>query len=93
MATRVGAVFSTLFLPEHPEAVLTMETKGIPIALMTAKHLSVPLLIARRDSRAYEAVSYTHLDVYKRQMLVPSRCSQCDGTRNFRRITLFRYST
>ena len=45
---------STLFLPEHPEAVLTMETKGIPIALMTAKHLSVPLLIARRDSRAYE---------------------------------------
>ena len=54
MATRVGAVFSTLFLPEHPEAVLTMETKGIPIALMTAKHLSVPLLIARRDSRAYE---------------------------------------
>ena len=54
MATRVGAIFATLFLPEQPEAVLTMETKGIPIALMTAKHLSVPLLIARRDSRAYE---------------------------------------
>ena len=31
-----------------------LETKGIPIALMTAKHLSVPLLIARRDSRAHE---------------------------------------
>jgi len=34
--------------------VLTMETKGIPIALMTARMLDVPLVIARRDSRAYE---------------------------------------
>ena len=31
-----------------------METKGIPIALMTARALNVPLVIARRDSRAYE---------------------------------------
>ena len=31
-----------------------METKGIPIALMTARMLDVPLVIARRDSRAYE---------------------------------------
>ena len=34
--------------------MLTMETKGIPIALMTARMLNVPLVIARRDSRAYE---------------------------------------
>ena len=38
----------------QPDFVLTMETKGIPIALMTARMLNVPLVIARRDSRAYE---------------------------------------
>ena len=37
-----------------PDIVLTMETKGIPIATMTAMLLDVPLVIARRDSRAYE---------------------------------------
>ena len=31
-----------------------METKGIPVAMMTAKMLNVPLVIARRDSKAYE---------------------------------------
>ena len=34
--------------------VLTMETKGIPVAMMTAEALNVPLVIARRSSRVYE---------------------------------------
>ena len=34
--------------------VLTMETKGIPLAMMTAEALNVPLVIARRSSKAYE---------------------------------------
>jgi purine operon repressor len=31
-----------------------METKGIPIATEVARMMNVPLVIARRDSRAYE---------------------------------------
>jgi len=31
-----------------------METKGIPVALMTAQALGVPLVIARRSSKVYE---------------------------------------
>ena len=31
--------------------MLTVETKCIPVALMTAKYLSVPLIIARRDAK------------------------------------------
>ena len=42
------------YYDKAPDFVLTMETKGIPIALMTARMLNVPLVIARRDSRAYE---------------------------------------
>ena len=34
--------------------VLTMETKGIPVAMMTAEALNVPLVIARRSSKVYE---------------------------------------
>jgi len=34
--------------------VLTMETKGIPVAMMTADALDVPLVIARRSSKVYE---------------------------------------
>lgn len=31
-----------------------METKGIPVALMTAHALGIPLVIARRSSKVYE---------------------------------------
>ena len=37
-----------------PDFVLTMETKGIPVALMTAQTFGVPLVIARRSSKVYE---------------------------------------
>ena len=53
-AQLIGEILAQQYYDRQPDLVLTMETKGIPIALMTAKHLSVPLLIARRDSRAYE---------------------------------------
>ena len=54
VAQDLGNILATSYYEEAPDFVLTMETKGIPIALMTARALSVPLVIARRDSRAYE---------------------------------------
>ena len=51
---RMGEILATEYYDLAPDFVLTMETKGIPIALMTARMLDVPLVIARRDSRAYE---------------------------------------
>ena len=53
-AQRVGEILAAQYYDAKPHFVLTMETKGIPIALMTARMLDVPLVIARRDSRAYE---------------------------------------
>jgi len=43
--------------------VVTVETKGIPLALMTARCLGVPLVVARRDLRATEgsAVSISYV--------------------------------
>ncbi len=53
-AQALGEILATPYYDKAPDFVLTMETKGIPIALMTARMLNVPLVIARRDSRAYE---------------------------------------
>ena len=54
IAHALGEIIAMQYYDKAPDFVLTMETKGIPIALMTAHMLDVPLVIARRDSRAYE---------------------------------------
>ena len=54
VAQQMGEILAAQYFDRQPHFVLTMETKGIPIALMTARMLDVPLVIARRDSRAYE---------------------------------------
>lgn len=54
VAQALGEILALPYYDQAPDLVLTMETKGIPIALMTAHALDVPLVIARRDSRAYE---------------------------------------
>lgn len=56
-SVKIGEIFSQLFIDLDPTCVLTVETKGIPIALMTAKALDVPLIVARRDSRVTEGPS------------------------------------
>lgn len=50
----MGEVLACRYYDKAPDFVLTMETKGIPVAVMTARALNVPLVIARRDSKAYE---------------------------------------
>ena len=56
-------IVASKYYDNAPDFVLTMETKGIPFALMTAKALGVSLVIARRDSKAYEGsavkINYT----------------------------------
>ena len=56
-------IVASKYYDRSPDFVLTMETKGIPFALMTAKALGVSLVIARRDSKAYEGsavkINYT----------------------------------
>ena len=51
---KMGNIIATQFYKQEPDFVLTMETKGIPVALMTAEALHVPLTIARHSSKVYE---------------------------------------
>ena len=50
----MGELLAAQFVRTAPDFVLTIETRGIPVALMTARALGVPLVIARRDNRMLE---------------------------------------
>ena len=54
IVTRMGEIMATEYYAAAPDFVLTMETKGIPVAFATANALGVPLVIARRSSQVYE---------------------------------------
>jgi len=54
VAQEVGEVFAGRFWTASPDVVVTVETKGIPLALMTAHALGCPLVTVRRDSRVTE---------------------------------------
>jgi purine operon repressor len=63
LAMEIGEAFATLFEESRPDAVLTMEVKGIPLALMTARAFNVPLVIIRRGGTITEgpAVSVNYM--------------------------------
>lgn len=51
---RVGRIWATLFLNQQIDAIVTVATKGIPLAYAVANYLSVPVAIVRQDSRVTE---------------------------------------
>lgn len=53
----IGRAFASVFADRAPDVVMTMETKGIPIAHATAHYLNVPVTVARRDNRVTEGSS------------------------------------
>lgn len=63
IAQKVGEIFAAHFVQLEPQYVVTIETKGIPLALMTAKSLNIPLVIIRDGGRVTEgsAVSVNYV--------------------------------
>jgi purine operon repressor len=59
LVSRLGDVFATFFADRRPDVVLSMEVKGIPLALMTARAFNVPLVTIRRAGRVTEGPSVT----------------------------------
>lgn len=50
----MGTLIAGQYYDANVDFVLTMETKGIPVALMAASALRVPLIVARRSTKVYE---------------------------------------
>lgn len=59
LTQRLGEVFAARFRSAEPQVVVTLETRGIPVALMTARALGVPLAIVRRASRVSDGTVVT----------------------------------
>ncbi len=54
LVNQMGQIFSSQFRQAGVDYVLTMETKGIPLAYATSQYLNVPFVIVRRDHRVTE---------------------------------------
>lgn len=59
----IGKMFATAFSGRDIDVVMTVETKGIPLAYATASYLNLPVVIVRRDNRVTEgsAVSINYV--------------------------------
>jgi purine operon repressor len=58
---RIGGMLAGRFRREKPDLVLTVEVSGIPLAVMVAQTLGVPLVVARREGRPTQGPAFvTH---------------------------------
>lgn len=59
----IGRMFATAFADVHPDVIMTVETKGIPLAHAAAAYLNLPVVIVRRDHKVTEgsAVSINYV--------------------------------
>ncbi len=55
--SEIGRVFAGCFYDKNIDYVITVETKGIPLAFITAKYLNVPLVIVRHYNEATDGAS------------------------------------
>ncbi len=54
---KIGRIFASHFFPLAIDYVITVETKGIPLAYATARYLNVPLVIVRHYNEAADGAS------------------------------------
>lgn len=54
---QIGKAFVSAFSDVHIDAVVTMETKGIPLAYAVAEFLNVPVVVIRRNMHVTEGSS------------------------------------
>lgn len=57
MVSEIGRVFAGFFYSRNIDYVITVETKGIPLAFVTARYLNVPLVIVRHYNEATDGAS------------------------------------
>lgn len=85
LMNQVGKVFASAFKGEKIDVIMTVATKGIPIAHAIARHLNVPVVIVRRDSKVTEgstvSINYVTGSSRRIQTMVLSKRSMKSGQR------------
>ena len=82
---RAGEIFARRFIDHGADYVVTIETKGIPVALMTAHMLNLPLVVIRRESKISEgstvSINYFSGSAERIQKMSISKRAVAPGTR------------
>ncbi|MBB5149501.1 MULTISPECIES: pur operon repressor [Ureibacillus] len=85
LMNRVGKVFASIFKDQQIDAIMTVATKGISIAHSIARHLNVPVVVVRRDSKVTEgstvSINYVSGSSRRIQTMVLSKRSMKSGQR------------
>lgn len=53
----IGRLIAAKYIDKHVDAIMTIATKGVPIAQAVARYLDVPFVIVRRDSKITEGAT------------------------------------
>ncbi len=81
----VGRLLASAFADKDIEVVMTVATKGIPIAYAVASYLNVPVVIVRRDSKVTEgstvSINYVSGSSKRIQTMVLSKRSLAEGSK------------
>lgn len=80
----IGRIFASCFKDKHANYIVTIETKGITPAIMTARALNIPLVIARNDNKVTEGstISVNYVSGSRRiQTMSVSKRSIKEGSR------------
>ncbi|SDK60078.1 pur operon repressor [Sediminibacillus albus] len=81
----IGRLFASYFSTSEVDVVVTVATKGIPLAYAVASFLNVPVVIVRRDPKVTEgstvSINYVSGSSKKIQTMVLSKRSLQEGSR------------
>ncbi|PLR93308.1 pur operon repressor [Bacillus sp. T33-2] len=82
---KVGRLLASAFAKADIDVVMTVATKGIPLAYAVASHLNVPVVIVRRDSKVTEgstvSINYVSGSAKRIQTMVLSKRSLAEGSK------------
>ncbi|HZG72810.1 MAG TPA: pur operon repressor [Chondromyces sp.] len=82
---RVGKLLASAYASSEIDVIMTVATKGIPIAHAAAAHLNVPVVVVRRDSKVTEgptvSINYVSGSSKRIQTMVLAKRSLKEGSK------------
>ncbi len=85
IVNEIGKIFASIFSRRDLDVVMTVETKGIPLAYAAAAYLNLPVVIVRRDNRVTEgsavSINYVSGSNKRIQTMTLTRRALSEGTR------------
>ena len=80
---QIGRLFASVFSKKNVDVVMTVATKGIPLAYAVASQMNVPVVVVRRDNRVTEgstvSINYVSGSSKRIQTMALARRSLASG--------------